>query len=133
VQTRSGTINQFSIGFGYVWDKVEYDEELDAFVLKEVNLYEGSVVTIGSDQNTHVIRSMEQLTQDRADLNEEIEVFIRSMKRDQQLQARELFTRQIALLTHEPATLEKPLTEEPQKRSGIDYKQLLDNFKLELR
>ena len=33
-QLLSGSLNQFSIGFSYVWDKMEYDEALDAFRLR---------------------------------------------------------------------------------------------------
>ena len=46
-QLESGTLNQFSIGYSYVWEKCEYDQERDAFIVKEVVLYEISVVSIG--------------------------------------------------------------------------------------
>ncbi len=52
VQLTDGDINQFSFGFEYVWDKVEYDEEKDAFIVREVKLYEISVVTFGANERT---------------------------------------------------------------------------------
>lgn len=55
IQLHDGDINQFSFGFSYVWDKLEYDEELDAFIVKEVKLYEISVVTFGSNEQTRYI------------------------------------------------------------------------------
>lgn len=54
-QLRDGTLNQFSIGFKYVWDKVEYDEERDAFIVKEVVLYEISAVSIGCNGETEFL------------------------------------------------------------------------------
>ena len=54
-QLKDEDINQFSFGFDYVWDKVEYDEELDAFIVKEVKLYEISVVTLGANELTEFI------------------------------------------------------------------------------
>ena len=39
-QLESGTLNQFSIGYQYVWENCEYDAEKDAFIVKEVKLYE---------------------------------------------------------------------------------------------
>ena len=49
---RDGDIDQFSFGFEYVWDKVEYDETKDAFIVREVKLYEISVVTLGANEET---------------------------------------------------------------------------------
>ena len=37
-QLESGTLNQFSIGYQYVWENCEYDAEKDAFMVKEVKL-----------------------------------------------------------------------------------------------
>lgn len=51
-QLKDGDINQFSFGFQYVWDKMEYDEALDAFIVKEVVLHEISVVTAGANEET---------------------------------------------------------------------------------
>ena len=55
VQLKDGDINQFSFGFSYVWDKMEYDEEQDVFIIKEVKLYEISVVTLGANEMTEYI------------------------------------------------------------------------------
>lgn len=105
-QIRSGTLNQFSIGFDYVWDKIEYDEKDDCLVLLDIDLFEISVVTIGSDQNTCAKRSIEQIT----DLHEEIEDFILTLPRENRSTARTLFTRQKALID-----LTSDEEEEPKK------------------
>lgn len=65
-QLIDGDINQFSFGFQYVWDKVEYDENLDAFIVKEVMLHELSVVTLGCNEQTEfmgVVKGLEQALQ----------------------------------------------------------------------
>lgn len=58
-QLKDGDINQFSFGFNYVWDKMEYDEGSDTFIVKEVKLYEISVVTLGANERTEYIGELE--------------------------------------------------------------------------
>lgn len=75
-QLVDGDINQFSFGFQYVWDKMEYDEDMDAFIVKEVILHEISVVTLGANENTEymgVVKSIEAAIQ-RAPLAEKIKI-----------------------------------------------------------
>ena len=57
-QLIDGDIDQFSFGFEYVWDKLDYDESIDAFVVKEVKLFEISVVTLGANEMTEFIREI---------------------------------------------------------------------------
>lgn len=54
-QLKDGSINQFSFGYRYVWDKVEYDQDQDAYIVKEVVLHEISVVTLGCNEETEYI------------------------------------------------------------------------------
>ena len=67
-QLQDGDINQFSFGFQYIWDKMEYDEETDAFIVKEVRLHEISVVTLGCNEETEYMGVVKQLAEvyDRA-------------------------------------------------------------------
>lgn len=60
-QLIDGDINQFSFGFQYVWDKMEYDENLDAFIVKEVILHEISVVTLGCNERTEFVGTVKGL------------------------------------------------------------------------
>lgn len=101
-QIRSGTINQFSVGFNYNWDKMEYDTTDDSLVLLEVDLYEGSIVTIGSNAETHAIRSGEQLDVAMLDLNDDTEEFIKSIPRKQQLELRNIIARHKSLCAIDP-------------------------------
>lgn len=51
-QMEEGVLNQFSIGYWYIWDKIDYDEKAEAFIVKEIGLYEYSVVTAGANEQT---------------------------------------------------------------------------------
>lgn len=62
-QLNDGDINQFSFGFQYVWDKMEYIEEEDAFLVKEVVLLEISVVTLGSNEQTEYMGAVKGLAE----------------------------------------------------------------------
>lgn len=62
-QLNDGDINQFSFGFQYVWDKMEYIEEEDAFLVKEVVLHEISVVTLGCNERTEYMGAVKGLAE----------------------------------------------------------------------
>lgn len=86
-QLRSGSLNNFSIGFNHVWDKVEWDDDDDCLVCLEARLFEISVVDIPSDMSTYAIRSVE-----KEYLVDDVEDFIASLPRSKQLEARKLFS-----------------------------------------
>ena len=100
-QIKSGTLNQYSVGFSYVWDKMVFDENADAILLQEIELYEGSVVTRASNPETFTIRS-ENMEQEKQLLDEETEDYIKSVPRARQLELRQLISRHISLAKVEP-------------------------------
>jgi HK97 family phage prohead protease len=53
-QINGGVLRQLSYGFDYIWDAVEYDDQRDAYILKEIKLWEISVVTLSSDDNAQL-------------------------------------------------------------------------------
>jgi len=53
-EVRQGVLRQLSYGFNYVWDKVEWDEVNDALILREIKLFEISLVTFSSDENAQL-------------------------------------------------------------------------------
>lgn len=125
-QVRSGTLNQFSAGFDYVWQQTEWDDANECIVCKEIDLFEGSVVTIGSEMGTYVIRS-----KDEADgLFEEIETFIKTLPRKDQLQARQYFTQLKSLADLEPFEQRDTTLEEREKptKNAINYNYLINNL-----
>jgi HK97 family phage prohead protease len=129
---KSRTLNNFSIGFDYVWDKMEYDDKNDIIVIKEAQLYEISVVSIPADMGAYAIRSVEQLEE----LYDEAEILIAKLPRTLRAEARELFARHKALIKAEPfesaAQDETTLgnnDEPPIVKRAIDYNYLIKNFK----
>lgn len=122
-QIKSGTINQFSIGFYYIWDKIEYDDKDDSLVLLEIDFIEGSVVTMGADDGAYAIRSG-LLTPEV--LYDNIEDFINTLPKKDRLQARQLFSQQKALVANENAKEQLNKHKPPEKRANkkkktIDY------------
>lgn len=117
-QVRSGTLNQFSVGFDYIWDKVEYDEATDSLMLLEINLMEGSVVTFGSNSETYAVRSVEQLEETKATLIVDTEYFIKSLPKNKQLELRQLITRHNTLAKIKPDDLKRTL-EDSKPDTGI--------------
>jgi len=112
-QIRSGTLNQFSVGFHYVWDKIEYDDKDDSLVIAECDFVEGSVVTAGSDRETYAMRSTGNT---EVELYDEIENFINILPRKDRLQARQLFTQQKALIQVEKREIKLKVDKPPMKR-----------------
>lgn len=117
-QYKSGTLNQHSIGFKYVWDKTEFDEDKEAYILKEVNLFEGSVVTLGMNENTPFTGMKAfDMGEQSASLTKETEMFLKSLSPELEYQARQLISKHIALTE----------AKEPHKALQTDDKpQLID-------
>lgn len=126
-QIRSGTLNQFSVGFNYIWEKMEYDEDKEAIMLYEIELMEGSVVTFGSNAETYAMRSPEQIVTEKENLIEETEDFIKSLPRARQLELRQLIKRHIAIAALKPDL--DSLKPQDEKVFAIgDYKLNLNEF-----
>lgn len=99
-QLKSGTLDQFSIGFQYVWDKIEYDEEKEAFICKEINLFEGSVVTLGANEFTFFDGMKSSLMKDiKQKLVKETEAFIKSLPANLQYECRQIIAKNIEVAT----------------------------------
>lgn len=128
-QLRSGTLNNYSQGFNFIWENgaVEWEDATDSLIVKEARLFEISVATIPSGMETYTIRSAEQLE----DLQDETEDFIKALPRRQQLQARQLFARHKSLADFEPLEQRGNAREDAEPvGTGIDYAYLTQNFKL---
>jgi len=121
IQLRSGTLNNFSNGFNPVWSSAEYDEDSDTIWYKEANLHEISVVGLASDPMTYAIRSKQEFDSAEIELDDDIEYFIKSLRRDVQVEARNLFQRQKVLYENSSLTA-------PVKKSKIDLNYLTTNF-----
>lgn len=126
-QINSGTLNQFSYGFDYILDKMEYDEGSDSILMYEVDLYEGSVVTLASERETYAIRSVEDLEERKLEIHEEIEDFIKTIPRKKQIELRKLLSTQISLLEIEPNEIRSLDSKKPKEQNdNIDLSQILN-------
>ena len=50
-----GILREHSIGFRYIPDRMKYDENQDAYLISELNLFEGSAVLFGANEFTPVL------------------------------------------------------------------------------
>lgn len=127
-QLKSGSLNNFSIGFMHVWDKVEWDDEDDCLVCLEAKLFEISVVDIPSDMTTYAIRSIEPEY-----LADDLEDFIVSLPKSKQLEARRLFSICMTLQQQEPINENRNHSndrsrQDKKKKSKIDLSYVLNNL-----
>ncbi len=127
-QTRSGTINQNSFGFDYVWDKVEYNETDDAIDVFEAVLHEGSAVTFGSNSETYMMRSPEEITTAKEVLAEEVNEFASELPHKQRVIFKQLMTRHISIANAEAQSKRLDQVKEEQKDDVIDYTALMNNY-----
>lgn len=129
IQVRSGTINQGSYGFNYVWDKMEYDDKTDTVYMKEGDIFELSPVSFGSCAETYVKRSDSGLFIDEF-LEEETEEIIKRLPRSNRLELRNIIDRHIALANAQPLEQRrKALEDSKPQHVGLDYKSLLNELK----
>lgn len=98
-QLESGTLNQFSIGYQYVWENCEYDAEKDAFMVKEVKLHEISVVSIGCNGETEYLglKSIEDAEKAYEELNAEISEVCSGMSAPKQQKIQRIISKVISL------------------------------------
>lgn len=139
LQTKSGTLNQYSVGFLPVWDKVKYDEKQDAYYLYEVELFEGSPVSIPDNMETYTIKNSKQFNIAVEALSEETEKFISTIPRSKRMLLRELITKHISLSKAEPlisskrSKLKKKALKlkkaEPKREQGFNISTILKTIK----
>lgn len=128
IQVRKKTINQGSYGFNYVWDKMEYIEDTGLILMKEVDLFEVSPVSIGSQTETFVVRSSDGTYSDST-LEEDTSSIIKRMDRKYRLELRQIIDRQISLAKLQPPTqTEEALEETEPINEGLDYNFLIKNL-----
>lgn len=127
IRVKNGTINQGSYGFNYIWEKMEYDDATDMILMKEVNLFEVSPVTIGSQKETYIKRSANGEMADEF-LAEETEDIIKQIPRKLQLELRTIIDRHISLAKLQPLEQRQKALEDgkPQQEDLYDY--LLKNL-----
>lgn len=116
-QIESTTINQWSFGFDYVWDKMYYDELTDTVWIKEADLYEISPVTFASLKETFTVRSKDEYESTKLLLDEETTHILSNLSRKKQLEVRQLITKHITLASIEPESFDDIKKKTLKKRS----------------
>lgn len=109
-QLESGTLNQFSIGFSYVWDNCRYDDQLDAYMIGEVKLYEISVVSIAANPETEYLGLKGEGNDPVDDLHAELAAFMKGMPIERQQKLQSIMAKAISLASSKPA--KEPLAKE---------------------
>lgn len=129
-QYKSGTLNQHSIGFRYLKDKVDYNKELDAFMIKEVDLFEGSVVNMGANENTPFMGiKSEQVESYVEELRRETEQALKHIPFEDQYKIRQIISKHISLIETEPIKI-TPIENEPIVKE-IDFVSIINNLKIQ--
>jgi HK97 family phage prohead protease len=127
-QLESGTLNQFSIGFRYVWEKCEWDTMRDCFIVKEVILYEISVVSIGCNGETEYLGLKSEDYDDKyKEINDEIDLFCKGLNSNRQQEVQRILAKAIALASSKPEG-QKPPTLEDEQADTSKAKSLLDSL-----
>lgn len=122
-QLKSGTLDQFSIGFNYVWDKIEYDADLDAFICKELYLAEGSVVTLACNPLANFAGMKAQDIEDkRISVRNALEGELKGLSFAKAYTLRQLISDQLSLATIQPPeALKKEIQAGTSIETGLDF------------
>lgn len=132
-QLESGTLNQFSIGYQYVWENCEYDAEKDAFMVKEVKLHEISVVSIGCNGETEYLglKSIEDAEKAYEKLNAEISEVCSGLSASKQQKIQRIISKVISLSSFKPENRkESSLEGQKADMHGNKVKSMFKNLKL---
>lgn len=133
-QLESGTLNQFSIGYNYVWEKVEYDSANDAYIVKEVKLHEISVVSIGCNGLTEYLglKSDEDINNAYEELAKEINEATKHMSAKKQAWIQSIIGKAMSLASMKPkadkdASLDAGKADSEQNKSLFNFIQFKKN------
>lgn len=129
-QLESGTLNQFSIGYSYVREKCEYDPNIDAYIVKEVVLYEISVVSIGCNGETEYL-GLKSMENPNEELGREIDEACKGLPIRKKEEIQTLIRKALSLGQFKP---DNPKAEQPLEEVKADTKiKLFGNIKFKER
>lgn len=120
-QLQSGTLNQFSIGYSYVWENCEWDSDRDCLMVKEVILYEISVVSIGCNGETEFLgmKSAEDVAYAWKQLTDDIDTACKGMNAQQKQSVQSIINKAMSLAAIKPKDVS---LEEKQADAEIENK-----------
>lgn len=103
-QLKDGTLDQFSIGYNYVWDKMEYAPDQEAFICLELYLAEGSVVTLSCNPLAQFEGMKSAQREDkRIELRSALEIELKALSHPRQYKLRTIISDLLALETVQPS------------------------------
>ena len=122
LQLESGTLNQFSIGFSYVWEKCYMDTQdgMEFLAVGEVKLYEISVVSIAANPETEFLGMK---SEDAATLENSIKDFAKGLDIQKQFEFEKILSAVKALAEAVPS-----MTHEKQEAANDEQKSIFDIF-----
>ena len=126
-QLESGTLNQFSIGYSYVWDNCEFDCDHDVLIVKEVILYEISVVTIGCNAETEYL-GLKSTENPNEELRKDLESVCKGLSVSKKEEVHTLIRKALSLANSKPENVKNPL--EKQDDYKTEKVKLFGNLKL---
>ena len=133
-QFKSGTLNQFSIGYRYIWEKCEWNDTDEFLMVKEVALFEISPVSVGCNGLTKFtgFKSIEEYENEYEILRKEIDEACKGINIKNQQIVQRLIAKAMTLASSKPDDEVKkdfidPLT---KKEAGISEsaKSMFDNI-----
>jgi hypothetical protein len=123
-QLKSGTLNQFSIGYQYVWEQCKWNDKENCNDCRELNLFEGSVVTLGMNEDTFFAGMKSELQDDLTEkLAKETEKLILSLPVKNQFGIRAILTKNInlAIAIATKTKKDEQSTMEDEDSDNVDY------------
>jgi len=140
-----GIIREHSIGFRYISDKIKFIEdpsiEIGGFYqINEVQLWEGSAVTFGANDQTNVVEIMksEQKHEHISRINERIETITKALVNgkgsderlfEMEMQLKRLNSQLVSLAIHEPVLKHHSSKNEPIN-NDVDWNNVFQNIKI---
>lgn len=129
-QLKDGTLDQFSIGYNYVWDKTVYDPDMDAFICLELYLAEGSIVTLSCNPLAQFegMKSAEREDK-RISLRTELENELKSLSHPRQFKLRQVISDLLALESVQPSeTLKEEIKAAASIETPLDFGALFNTL-----
>ena len=103
-QLESGTLNQFSIGYSYVFENCVWDDVRKCLVVKEIILYEISVVSIGCNGETEYLglKTAEEANDKYEELLKEMAIVCKNMSSSKQQKIQRIIAKAMTLASFKP-------------------------------
>ncbi len=122
---KDGVINQFSIGFRYIWDKVKFDVETETYHVYEIKLMEVSAVSIAANELTRT-----KSEEDFKSIETKAEALLKDLSPAIAHEVRQLMADYYAL--GKDSHVKSTIVDEPQQNEGKSLVEQLSAIKNQL-